>query len=229
MFLLARSFLCRNIQGTSQSGNVGEPMKNKSLYFSALSLSALIVLTACTASQPQDDAKDSVDHGMAHQMTSAPEVSSKDANAADMNFASGMKAHHEQAMEMSTEVLGKEQIPAEVQKVAEEIKSAQGPEIELMDRWLASWDMPEGMDHQQMDHGEAMVSSEDILKLKNAQGREAAKLFLEQMIQHHEGAVEMARTEIDQGSDPEAIKLSESIVESQNQEIQQMKDMLSRL
>jgi len=204
-------------------------MKHKTLCVGALALSTLITLTSCAADQGQEAQATSESHGSEHQMPSPSASAAGEANAADMSFASGMKAHHEQALEMSTDLLGKEQIPGEVRKLAEQIKSAQTPEIELMERWLSGWDMPEGMDHGQMNHGEGMISQEDITSLKEATGPKAAKLFLEQMIAHHEGAVEMAETEIADGSYPEAIELSKNIVESQTQEIQEMKDLLSTL
>lgn len=204
-------------------------MKNKSLCFSALALGAVIALSSCAADQGQQAGTSSKSHGTEHQMTAPSESASGAANEVDMDFASGMKAHHEQALSMSSDLLGKNQIPAEVRKLAEQIKSAQAPEIELMESWLAQWGMPQTMDHQSMDHGEGMISPEDIALLEKADGPEAAKLFLEQMIRHHEGAVQMAKTEIADGSYPEAIKLSHGIVESQNQEIQQMKDLLNAL
>lgn len=49
---------------------------------------------------------------------------------------------------------------------------------------------------------EGMMSAADMAELQNAQGVDAAKLFLEQMIRHHEGAITMARNEIDSGSYP---------------------------
>lgn len=204
-------------------------MKDKNLYFSALALSTLFAFTACAAESGQVAEPSSSVHDSGHHASSAPATESGAANSADMSFASGMKAHHQQALDMSEDLLSKEDIPQEVRELAEKIKSAQGPEIELMNSWLADWKMPQGMDHGQMNHGDGMISDEDIAALKKAEGTSAAKLFLQQMITHHEGAVDMAMTEVVQGSDAEAIKLSKNIIEDQNREIQEMKELLSGL
>ncbi|MNJ01250.1 hypothetical protein D3C73_1608250 [compost metagenome] len=76
---------------------------------------------------------------------------------------------------------------------------------------------------------DGMLSDAELLKLDGSQGMEAAKLFLSQMIAHHEGAVTMAKTETSQGKNPDAVQLSKDIVTSQEQEIQEMKDLLAGL
>ena len=47
------------------------------------------------------------------------------------------------------------------------------------------------------DGGLGMMSEADMAALQNASGPEAGRLFLEQMIEHHEGAITMAQQEID--------------------------------
>lgn len=74
-----------------------------------------------------------------------------------------------------------------------------------------------------------MLSPEDIQALEAAQGVEASRLFLTQMIAHHEGAITMAQDEIDNGEFPEAVTLAESIIASQQQEIDTMNQVLSSL
>jgi uncharacterized protein (DUF305 family) len=63
----------------------------------------------------------------------------------------------------------------------------------------------------------------------NATGAEFDRLFLEQMIAHHEGAVEMAETEIADGQNADAIALAESIRDSQTAEIAEMEQLLTEL
>ncbi|HSN37935.1 MAG TPA: DUF305 domain-containing protein, partial [Arthrobacter sp.] len=74
-----------------------------------------------------------------------------------------------------------------------------------------------------------MMSGDDLARLDAAQGTEAAKLFLSQMITHHEGAVEMANAEVRSGKNAEAIQLAKDIAASQTVEIQEMKDLLAGL
>ena len=201
-------------------------MKRQTLFSSALALSSILLLASCAADlqeAPAQSPSASTSHS-GHSMSQ-----SVAANDADMAFASGMKMHHEQAIEMSDILLEKESIPEDIAALAARIKVAQSPEIERMDRWLADWGMSDLMDHPSMEHGDGMVPKDEIKALKEASGKEAAKLFLEQMITHHEGAVDMAETEINEGSYPAAIDLAQDIVKSQNDEIHEMKQLLAAL
>jgi uncharacterized protein (DUF305 family) len=74
-----------------------------------------------------------------------------------------------------------------------------------------------------------MMSEEDMTALQKAQGVEASKLFLTQMIQHHQGAITVAQNEIDSGQYPAAIAMAQSIVTSQQQQINTMQSMLASL
>ena len=108
--------------------------------------------------------------------------------------------------------------------------------------WLNQWgnppmpsaggDMP-GMpgrgDMPGMSGGAGMMSEQDMTALQNAEGVEASRLFLTQMIAQHEGAITMAQTEINDGQYPEAVALARSMVTSQQQEIDTMKAILASL
>ncbi|MFC9935982.1 MULTISPECIES: DUF305 domain-containing protein [Micrococcaceae] len=201
-------------------------MNKQTLISSALVLGATLALAGC-AGEPASTEAPSASASGSHSGHSMDQSAS--ANDADMAFAAGMKVHHEQAIEMSRILLGKSGIPAEVASLAERIQAAQAPEIERMDRWLSEWNMPGGMDHGSMDHGDGMVPEEGIKALEDATGSDAARLFLEQMIMHHEGAVEMSKTEISEGSYPAAIDLAQQIVDSQTREITEMKQLLETL
>ena len=74
-----------------------------------------------------------------------------------------------------------------------------------------------------------MMSADDIRKLNAAQGTEAAKLFLTQMIAHHQGAIMMANIEKDGGQNPDAVDLVKNISSAQQTEIQEMPDLLASL
>ena len=74
-----------------------------------------------------------------------------------------------------------------------------------------------------------MMSDEDMAALRNAQGVEASKLFLTQMIAHHEGAITMAQNEIKDGQYAAAVELARSIVAAQQREIETMKGILATL
>ena len=73
------------------------------------------------------------------------------------------------------------------------------------------------------------MSPADMQALQNAQGVEAGKLFLTQMIKHHQGAITMAQNEIKNGELPDAVALAKSIASSQQKEIDTMNQILSSL
>lgn len=165
---------------------------------------------------------------------SAPASASAAANSADVMFATMMIPHHRQAIEMSDMLLGKDGIDPKVSELAQKIKGAQAPEIELMNSWLGAWGAPtvapgdggmSGMNHGSM--GSGMMSEDDMAALNKASGPEASRLFLEQMIQHHEGAIAMAQTELDQGQNPDALALAQKIIDTQTAEIAEMKALLA--
>ncbi|QRY61075.1 DUF305 domain-containing protein [Gordonia sp. PDNC005] len=189
---------------------------------SVTAVAAVAVLGACSSSDDSTPAHNGHDMSASTSVTSS---SNSTNNAADVMFAQMMLPHHEQALEMSDVLLAKAGVPADVRELATTIKAAQGPEITQLNSWLTAWGAPKtaDMSGHSMD---GMVSPEDITKLKNAPGPEAAKLYLTQMIAHHEGAVAMAKTQIDDGQNPDAVAMARSIVESQNAEIEQMKGML---
>ncbi|MGW9158337.1 MULTISPECIES: DUF305 domain-containing protein [unclassified Microbacterium] len=195
-------------------------MKIRAAAATALALSAVLLLSGC-ATGTDAGSMSGMDHG------SSPSAGVDDA---DVMFASMMIVHHEQAIEMSDVVLAASGIDPAVTELAQRIKAAQGPEIEQLEDWLDEWGVSsDDRDASGMDHGDGMMSAEDLVALRDADGPEASRLFLEQMIMHHEGAVEMAQTQVDEGSDPEAVELAQAIIDAQTEEIQEMTDLLAAL
>lgn len=166
--------------------------------------------------------------GMGQGGMMSPTSPSAQVNAADEMFVIMMIPHHEQAVEMSDTILGKDGIDDQVQALAQQIKDAQAPEIELMQSWLTNWGRSSSGDMSGMGHGDGMMSDGDMAALEAADGAEAARLFLEQMIVHHEGAIEMAQTELDQGANAEVIALAQAILDTQTTEIATMENLLTQ-
>lgn len=204
----------------------------------SLVLATALTLSACAGS---DDSDHSGMPGMSASEGASPDAQddvqdSATFNDADVMFAQMMIPHHQQAIEMSDVILDKEGIDAEITDLATQIKEAQGPEIAQLNTWLDEWSAPRPDESAGMDHGsmgdesmDGMMSEDDMRALGEAQGAEAGQLFLEQMIVHHEGAVEMAQTEVDDGAHEAAIEMASTIVSSQSSEIQAMKDLLTGL
>ncbi|WP_288468193.1 DUF305 domain-containing protein [uncultured Curtobacterium sp.] len=150
-------------------------------------------------------------------------------NDQDVMFAQMMLPHHEQAVEMSDVLLAKgDGVDPDVADLAEQIKAEQGPEITQLTSWLKDWDADSSMSG--MDHSmSGMMSDSDMSDLDQASAKHAGKLFLQQMVQHHEGAVDMAKTEVAEGGNTDAVAMARSIVSSQTEQITQMQDMLASM
>lgn len=146
-------------------------------------------------------------------------------NSADVAFAQGMVPHHEQALEMS-ELVSSRTENTHVIDLAKRIEKAQQPEIDTMNGWLRSWGAPvQASSHSSHGHSEShgMVKLGNLADLK---GTEFDRQWLSLMIQHHRGAVEMARKHLEQGTDPAARKLAQDVVAAQEKEIAEMESLL---
>jgi uncharacterized protein (DUF305 family) len=157
-------------------------------------------------------------------------------NDVDVSFAQGMVPHHQQAVEMS-ELAAERAESVEVKELAKKIEAAQAPEIEQLTTWLEAWgeDAPSGdMGHGDMGHGDTdsemsgMMTGEDMAMLEDANGAGFDEMFLQMMVEHHEGAVSMAKTEVAEGENPDAIAMAKAIIATQNDEIDQMQQLLER-
>ncbi len=260
-------------------------MKRKTLVVGAATLAALVTVGACSNTTTTQGASSS-------SSVSAPSAVTEPHNQADAMFTQHMIPHHQQAIEMSDMLLGKQGIDPRVLDLAKQIKAAQAPEIEQMQNWLTQWGMPKmpmmpgmempghsgmpsatttepgapthsmmpgmpgmsdvpespgasttpsetGTPSQPMMPGtpgmngmpgmDGMMSAEDMAALQNAEGVEAAKLYLTQMVKHHQGAITMAQNEIKDGQYPDTIALARSIATSQQQEIDTMNKTLASL
>ena len=149
-------------------------------------------------------------------------------NQADIDFASTMIPHHQQAIEMSDMLLAKQGIDAKVVDLATQIEATQTPEITRMSGWLAGWGQnPSPSAMAGMDHGGTMTQ-DDMDALDKATANDATRLFLTGMITHHQGAVTMAQTELASGQNPDARQLAQKIITTQQTEITQMNQLLAK-
>ncbi|MBT2520068.1 DUF305 domain-containing protein [Arthrobacter sp. ISL-28] len=215
-------------------------MNKKYLTLSSAAIAAAIALAGCapgSGSGSPETSMPGMEHGTSpasgpssHAPSASAPAAAAEHNAADVAFAQMMIPHHAQAVEMSDTMLKKQNVPGEVTGLASKIKAAQGPEIETMTGWLKGWNEPTQMPSGHSGHGmEGMMSDEDMKKLDAAQGAEAAKLFLNQMIAHHAGAIVMAKAELTRGKNADVIQLSKEIVRAQEAEIEEMRKLLATL
>ncbi|OZC49088.1 DUF305 domain-containing protein [Rhodococcus sp. RS1C4] len=174
----------------------------------------------------------STDSSMDGQSTETMSSSaSAEFNDADVMFARMMYPHHAQAVEMAEMVQGRSDNP-DVQALASAIAAAQQPEMDQLTSWLAEWDQPApsgdmgtmgGMDH---GSGTGMMTQQDMDTLAGLTGPEFDRQWSTMMIAHHTGAIEMAQAEIANGSNQDAQQMARTIVETQQQEIDTMQQLL---
>ncbi|MEU4710863.1 DUF305 domain-containing protein [Nocardia salmonicida] len=149
-------------------------------------------------------------------------------NDADVTFLQMMYQHHQQAVQMADLVPSRSQ-DQQVIDLAADIKAAQAPEMAQMQSMLTEFgkSVPSGGDAMGHDMP-GMMSPEQMSMLEGMSGPEFDRMWLEMMIDHHNGAVQMAQTEIASGANPQAKQMAETIVSTQQREIDQMTAMLGQ-
>jgi uncharacterized protein (DUF305 family) len=200
----------------------GDEVMRRWLLFGVAGLAALVTITACSSSGN----KSATNSTSATGSTTAPAASAH--NQADVTFAQSGIPHHEQAIPMSDTILGKQGIDPRVIQLATQFKADQGPELQQMHSWLSQWGQPT----LTMNPGMAMpgmLPDQDITALQNAQGVDATKKFLTEMIECHEGTIAMAEDEIKDGQYPPAVALAHQISTREQQENTTMQGILDSL
>jgi uncharacterized protein (DUF305 family) len=161
-------------------------------------------------------------------------------NQADIGFAQQMIPHHTQAVDMAAMVPGHTANP-KILDLAARIQKAQQPEIAQMTGWLTAWGataiatMP-GMSDGHFMPGmggtgamPGMMSDQDMTALGQVKDAEFDRMWLQMMIRHHQGAVQMATTELAQGSNSDAKTLAQAIIAAQQAEITEMHALLDQV
>jgi uncharacterized protein (DUF305 family) len=159
---------------------------------------------------------------------------------ADVEFMQGMIMHHEQAVEM-TALIASHTENKELRLLGARISSSQSDEIRFMKRWLAargealSMVMPgmPGMDMagEPMPLMPGMLTPAQMEALRKAKGAEFDRLFLTGVIQHHGGALTMAKDLFDTagaGQDAELFNFATDLDSGQRAEIRIMQTMLEK-
>jgi uncharacterized protein (DUF305 family) len=191
----------------------------------------LAVLVACAAALFLSSCSSAKTDGNSdHPKSDEPVITAQPAgyNADDVAFATNMIPHHQQAVDLSALVPDRSTNP-DLIALAQRISAAQQPEINVMKVFLVQWNENPDTNSGHAGHGNTMAGMVDattMTKLQSLNGAEFDKLWLESMISHHQGAIEMAKAEIANGDNVDAKALANQIVTTQEAEIGQMKQML---
>jgi uncharacterized protein (DUF305 family) len=164
----------------------------------------------------------------------------------EAGFARDMSVHHAQAVELAFLVRDRTDDP-EVRTMAYDIINTQRAQLGMFSGWLQQWDLPQtsdaapmawtdashgmdgmdGMEMESYDDMPGMASDADVERLRQAEGVEAEVVFLELMIAHHTGGVEMAEAVLPLTERSEVDYLAQTIVDGQSAEIATMEQMLA--
>lgn len=173
------------------------------------------------------------------------------ADSVDVGFAQDMRVHHLQAVTMAGIERDNSSDPV-VRNLAFDIESTQLAQASEMAGWLTVWEQPdlpdpgaghmswmsEGGTHAHSD-GEGgtttgtvqrmpgMATSEELNKLRKLTGKELDVFFLQLMLRHHEGGLEMAEYGAEHASKGYVRNLADKIVKSQDAEADLMKTFLA--
>lgn len=189
---------------------------NRKVTATTIALAAALALTGCSVSLGGST------HGHDEMMSNNSESGY---SSQDIMFAQMMIPHHQQAVDMGTLAETRASDPA-VKKLAAQIKAEQAPEIEEMKGWLKAAGATLDMGHDMGMGG--MLTETQMKALENATGKAFDKLYLEGMIQHHEGAIQMSSM-ITDSENAAAHKLGHGIHDSQTEQVTYMKELLAKL
>lgn len=221
---------------------------------------ALLATSACTGEDGEQESANVIAPGAPGE-SSSPATSDQIAalaeeqghNEADVTYLVLMIEHHAQALEM-TDLVPERYEREGIERIADRISAAQGPEITAMESWLEenvfgpARENPahqnfcglegEGTHHGgegdvprcelEVDHADmpGMASEEELERLAAAQGEEFDRLFVELMTIHHEGAVTMAEEVLADGKDQTVMRMANDVIAEQNADIARMEQIL---
>jgi uncharacterized protein (DUF305 family) len=190
-----------------------------------IALFAALLLTSCSGSGEHTEA-----HTTEQSVSTAQPAGF---NADDYAFATNMIPHHEQAIELAA-MAPEHSTDAELTALAAKISAEQEPEIRALRVFLVQWDENPDDNASPGDHGAAgghgamagMVDEATMAKLQSLQGAQFDTLWLQSMISHHQGAIEMAKAEVANGQNEDIKGMAQTMIDAQQAEIAQMNQML---
>uniref|UniRef100_A0A832GZ20 DUF305 domain-containing protein n=1 Tax=Oscillatoriales cyanobacterium SpSt-402 TaxID=2282168 RepID=A0A832GZ20_9CYAN len=180
--------------------------------------------TPSAETSPSDDRMAQMDHSSMMSMNLGPADESF-----DLRFIDAMIPHHEGAVAMAQEALEKSSRP-EIKELAQAIINAQEQEISELKEWRTAW-YPNAGDEPMMysaEMGHMMPMTEEMrssMMMDDDLGAADDQFdlrFINAMIPHHQGAIDMAQQALEKGDRSEIKELAQNIIDSQQQEIDQM-------
>jgi uncharacterized protein (DUF305 family) len=170
--------------------------------------------------------------------------------SAEAGFSRDMQVHHLQGAELATIVRDRTDDP-DVRLLAYDIAQTQSQQAGQLYGWLRAWGLPQAASEPSMtwmtrppagsashdghsdgghEPGQPMpglATAEQIAELEDSTGVDAERIFLELMIAHHRGAIEMADALLERSTNALVAPFARAVVKSQASEIALMEDLLA--
>ncbi len=152
-------------------------------------------------------------------------------DSAEVNFARDMAVHHAQAVEMAERVRKRTDDP-DLALIATDIALTQQSQIGRFAGWIEQWGLLPSKPNSGSMAGHnmmpGMASNSDVASIETLPIADAERTFLQLMIKHHQGGVDMATEALPNLSRPEVKRIAQSIITSQTSEIRALTELLSK-
>jgi uncharacterized protein (DUF305 family) len=184
---------------------------------------AVVALAGCGGEDTAGTASSNMD-SKTSETSSGAGAGQSSYNDQDIAFAQGMIPHHQHAVDMAA-MADEKATSAQVKELASRIGGAQDAEIEKLTGMLRQWGAEpgtSGMDHGMSADEMGMMTADEMHQLEQATGADFDRMWVQQMVKHHQGALTMARTQLDQGENVDAKTLAQQILDVQEAEITEM-------
>lgn len=190
----------------------GAPRRTRWVAFGALLLA--VTFGACTAGGAPDEA------------STHPTAIETEVTAADAAWIAGMAEHHDQAVALARLAEGRAADP-DVLASAERIAAGQAAEAAALRDWLDRRGLDDTAHHGDEDMpGE--ISATTFARAEAASGDEFDALFLDAMVRHHEGAVQMSEQRLAEAGDPAVSRWARTVVTGQTVELDRLRALIGR-
>jgi uncharacterized protein (DUF305 family) len=192
---------------------------------------AVLALAGCGGEAIVPRGQGAHGHGATSAAPPVPAASAR-FNDADVMFAQMMVAHLEQGIDLA-QVAKAKATKQQVKDLAGAVDSTQREELAMLKSWLKLWGKPEAPSSDPNVHaahgGMPLLDAKVISDIKDKNGAEFDLTYLNLMTGHQGGAVEMARTEQKDGSNPETVAYADRVANSRQGQISQMLALISEL
>lgn len=183
---------------------------------------AVVSLAACS---PPSEHDSTLKPGSSASAAPASTASAATANDADVMFLQMMYPHHAQAIDMAKLVPTRSQ-NQQVKDLAAAIENAQAPEMQQMTTLLADFGKP--APSATMGHSmPGLMTPQQMTTLAGLSGAAFDKMWLQMMVEHHQGAIDMAQDELRNGTNADVKAMAQAIITAQQGEITKMQGMIA--